>query len=153
MIKDVVGFEGLYAVDDSGNIYSYKWGKCKMLKPAVNSRGYYLVFLSKNGNEKCFKVHRIVAQAFLSDYKEYLQVDHIDRNRLNNNISNLRMATHQENMFNRNVKGYTWRKDIKKFQAYINVNHKRKHLGHFDKEEDARAAYLKAKEVYHRIES
>ena len=149
MTKDIPGYEGLYAVDDSGNVYSYKCGRTRLLKPSINGRGYYMVNLHKDKAQKTFGVHRLVAKAFLPDFEETLEIDHVDRNKLNNNLSNLRMVTHQENMFNRNVKGYTWHKKAKKFRAYIAINAEKIHLGLFDKEEDARAAYLKAKEVYH----
>ena len=149
MIKDIPGYEGLYAVDDSGNVYSYKCGRTKMLKLNNNGNGYYIVTLTKDGYQKSFKVHRLVVKTFLPDYKESLDVDHIDRNRLNNNLSNLRMLTHQENMFNQNAKGFGWHKNKKKFQAKITINGKQKHLGYFDTEAEAKQAYLDAKAIYH----
>ena len=79
-------------------------------------------------------------------------IDHIDGNRTNNKIDNLRDVTHQQNMWNRtNAKGYAFDKYKKKFCAHIGINRKKKHLGFFNTEQEARNAYLKAKEIYHVI--
>ena len=80
-----------------------------------------------------------------------LVIDHIDRNTKNNRIENLRLVTHQENMFNKETKkGYRkWGKS--KFMAKIVTNGICKELGIFDTEEEARTAYLKAERVYHII--
>ena len=149
MIKDIAGYEGLYAIDNNGNVYSYKWNKCKMLKPGCNNRGYYMVVLYKDKAAKTFDVHRLMAKTFLPDFREDLQVDHIDKNKMNNNLSNLRMLTHQENTFNTNAKGYYFNKSAKKFLAKICINGKKIHLGYFDTEAEARQAYLDAKAIYH----
>ena len=80
------------------------------------------------------------------------QIDHINGVRDDNRISNLRNVTHQQNQHNRTTaKGYTWNKKRNKWQGKIVLNSKNIYLGLFDKEEDARAAYLKAKEKYHII--
>ena len=82
------------------------------------------------------------------------QIDHIDHNTLNNAFENLRVVTNQVNQFNNHVaKGYSWNKRLGKWEAYIRVNRKRKHLGYFDTEEAARAAYLAAKAKYHVIQT
>ena len=79
-------------------------------------------------------------------------IDHIDGDRSNNKIDNLRDVTHQQNLWNNTkAKGYSWDKASNKFQAKIAVNGKQKHLGLFNTEQEARNAYLKAKEIYHVI--
>ena len=154
-MRDVVGFEGHYAVDEDGIVYSLNYrrsGKTRALKVCKGSTGYFHVSLHKNGKQKTKKVHRLVAQAYLENYSEDLQVDHIDRVRTNNCLDNLRMVTGQQNRFNRSkIKGYTWDKLAKKWRAYIYLNKKKHHLGFFDNEDDARRAYLDAKEIYHKI--
>lgn len=150
-IVDIPGYEGMYAVDEMGNVYSLEYGKGRKLRPGINSVGYLTVKLFKDKKQKNFKVHRLVAKAFLSNYSEALQVDHIDQNRINNKLSNLRMVTNQENAFNNNAKGYVWDKEKSKWKAYIRKDYKLKHLGYFDKEDDAREAYLAAKQIYHVI--
>lgn len=151
-MKDVPGYDGDYAVDDSSNVYSFKWGNFRKLSPVLNGRGYYTVGLHKDGKVKRHEVHRLVAMTFLEDFLNDLHVDHIDGNKLNNHISNLRMVTHQQNHFNRTTaKGYYWHKPAKKWMAYIKVNGKNKYLGLFNTEDEARESYLKEKKKLHVI--
>jgi hypothetical protein len=80
------------------------------------------------------------------------QVDHIDGNKINNKIENLRDVTTQQNQWNHTkAKGYSLNKKINKFQSRIKINGKLKHIGYFDTEQEARNAYLKAKETHHVI--
>ena len=153
-MRDVVGYEGKYAVDEDGIVWSLNYnrtGKKRALKAALNSHGYLVVCFYKNG-KKMKSVHRLVAEAYLPNYSEDLQVDHIDNMRTNNCLGNLRMVTCQQNQFNRpKVKGYSWHKNKNKWMARIDLNGKKHHLGYFNNEDDARQAYLKAKEIYHKI--
>ena len=87
-----------YEVSSLGNIKSIKSGK--LLKQKLD-RGYKKVVLSQNKTKKFFRVHRIVAKAFIDNYSEFLEVDHIDRVRDNNKVSNLRCVSKQENINNR----------------------------------------------------
>ena len=121
----------------------------KLIKGCLSNQGYKVVFL----NNKRYSVHRIIAYAFLGlDINNPKQcIDHIDRNKLNNSLNNLRIVSHQENMFNKNVKGYT--KSKNKYRAYINLNHQRLNIGYFNTKEEAHQAYLKEKEKYHIIPS
>tara|TARA_R110000868_G_scaffold185862_2_gene427896 strand:- start:592 stop:1059 length:468 start_codon:yes stop_codon:yes gene_type:complete len=81
------------------------------------------------------------------------QIDHIDGNRLNNSVDNLRIVTHQQNQWNRtNAKGCYFMKRDKNWQALIRVNNKDIYLGRFETEADARQAYLIAKQKYHPME-
>jgi hypothetical protein len=151
-MRDVAGYEGDYAVDDSGNVFSFKFEKCKKLKAALDKRGYYTVSLCKDNKARTYTVHRLLAQAFLENYSEDLHVDHIDGNKQNNKLQNLRMVTGQQNQWNRKTaKGYCWNKRDKKWIAKIVLNRKNKHLGYFDTEQEARDAYLAAKKIYHVI--
>jgi hypothetical protein len=151
-MKDIPGYDGDYAVDDYGNVFSLKFGKCKKLKLLNHSNGYYKVILCKNGKLKHHYVHRLVSQAYLENYSENLQVDHIDCNKKNNKLENLRMVTQNQNQWNQpKAKGYTWSKRDKKWQAQIKINKKVKHLGLFNTESEAHNAYLEAKKIYHII--
>ena len=127
-----------------------------MLKPRVNSPGYYIIDLSKDGIKSTLKIHRLVAEAFLTNHDDKLCVDHIDRNKLNNHISNLRYATNSENSSNRTIGsnntsgaiGVSFRKDRNKWRAVIQKDGKTIHLGYFETKEEAIEARSKAEEKY-----
>ena len=108
-----------------------------------NSKGYITIGIGG----KMYLAHRLIMEAFVGESEQ--EVDHIDRNKTNNNFHNLRYCTHIENSFNRdycdNTKGYTWHKSAKKWHAQISIDNKMKHLGYFDNEDDARQAYLQAR--------
>ena len=79
-------------------------------------------------------------------------IDHRDGNPSNNRIENLRVTTHQGNMWNQvRAKGYSWHEQTKKWMAQIKVNGKTINLGYFDTEEEAHQAYLDAKKIHHVI--
>ena len=78
-------------------------------------------------------------------------LDHINRNRLDNRINNLRSITNQENKFNTKSKGISFLKERNKWISRITKNKKTIHLGYFNTEEEARNEYLKAKDKYHKI--
>jgi hypothetical protein len=103
-------------------------------------------------NGKSYRTHRLIYIFHNGEIDNKLQIDHLDRDKLNNNIENLRLVTNQENDFNRNAKGYTLHKPANKFQAQIKLNGKQINLGLFNTTEEARDAYLEAKERLHIIE-
>ncbi len=149
MLKDVEGYEMLYAVSDCGKVFSYKRGI--YLKPDTNhTSGYMAVGLHKDGKQKTKQVHRLIAETFLETDNQRNQVDHIDGDRLNNNINNLRWVSTSENQHNRRTaKGYYWNKQANKWYAKIMANKKPIFLGLYDTEEEARQAYLNAKKIHH----
>lgn len=93
-IKDVRGWED-YTIDTNGNVFSKR--KNKYLKQTVNKYGYCKVTLQKNKFRKMFSVHRLVANAFISNPNNLPQVNHIDSNRVNNNVENLEWVTAKDN--------------------------------------------------------
>lgn len=105
--RPVRGFEGEYLVSDSGDIKSVTRNvpnkanritvKERILKPWIDNWGYMNVCLFKNGKGTCKKVHRLIAEAFISPYHGE-QVNHKDGNKLNNSIDNLEWCTGSENM-------------------------------------------------------
>ena len=106
-------------------------------------------YLSVRIGSKEYSVHRIVAQAFLPDFLDYPEVDHIDGNKANNDISNLRMRTSSKNRQGHQDKpegcssqyrGVTWNKQRKKWRAQCRIDGKFKHLGSFDNEREAAIA-------------
>ncbi len=91
-----------YLIYDDGRVYSKN--RNKFMKPHLNKRnGYYMINLYKNCKSQNFNIHRLVASHYipLVDGKDY--VDHIDRNKTNNDISNLRWVNNSENGINTGV--------------------------------------------------
>ena len=93
--QSISGYEGLYIASNRGNIKSLK--RNRVLKTSPNEKGYLYVVLSKNGVSKSYRVHRVIANTFLGEHKG-LEVNHIDGNKHNNDVSNLEFCTHAENM-------------------------------------------------------
>lgn len=92
-VKPVPGYED-YMVYEDGAIFSIKTDR--FLKPSITRDGYLTVCLSRNGEQKTFYVHKLVAQAFVPNPRNISTVNHKDYNKKNNNASNLRWATINE---------------------------------------------------------
>ena len=132
---------------------SEKWYEVTFHK----DQGYDRCNISVEGKGRNFKKHRLVKLAHdptwdIFDVSPSNCIDHENHTRDDNSNENLRVVTNQQNQFNRSgVKGYTWREARKKWVAKIKVDGKGIDLGGFEKEEDARNAYLAAKAIYHII--
>jgi hypothetical protein len=142
--KQIDGYEN-YEVSICGSVRNITTKR--ILRPNLSSGYYYVILCRKNEKVKNITVHSLVANAFIPKLDTSKNcVDHIDSNRLNNTISNLRWASHQENQFNRSlsskntssVKGVSFDKKINMWRARIMINNKRIHLGYFDKLNDAK---------------
>ena len=158
----MVSLNGLKIKYDEGKLWLWreKRGNHKLKNPhwreakgCVKSNGYRLVSI----NNKTYKFHRVVYFINNPDWDIHNSsmdnyIDHIDQDKLNNNIENLRVATHQQNQWNTNAKGYYFFKPYGKYKAEIKADGMRKHLGYFTSEDDARNAYLNAKAKHHVIE-
>lgn len=156
----IQGYDGMYSVSNYGNVKSYWKDKKdgKLLKPLETREGYLQVVLYKDGKRKKHYIHRLVLENFdpTLNMKD-MQVDHIDRNRLNNNVNNLRWATKSQNSMNASMKssntsgvvGVHWHKQRNKWVAYIYINGKRTHIGYFNTLEEATRVRQVAEEKYY----
>lgn len=97
------------------------------------------------------KVHRMIWIYHNGKIEDKYIIDHKDKDKSNNKIENLRKVTKQENSFNSSAKGYYYHKKLKKWRAMIGINGKRKSLGCFETEAEAKVAYQNAKKELHKI--
>lgn len=108
VFKDIVGFEDYYYVDNLGNVYSKNrfhrtnhngfYRKGIKIKPSKTKTGYLQVILSVNGKSYTKKVHRLVAEAFLPNPNNLLEINHKNEDKSDNRVSNLEWCTREYNM-------------------------------------------------------
>lgn len=136
--KDIKGYEGVYQVSNLGRVKSLDriiyckngtkaYYKEKILKQSKQKNGYYRVTLSANNKQKKHSIHRLVAQSFLKDYSNELEVNHIDGNPANNKLSNLEMISFENHYKKENQRRTKRRLNNKR---YIES---RKHTGEITK--------------------
>ena len=95
-MKDIPGWENLYACTTDGKIWSHR--SKKFLKPTKNPRGYLHVTFTKDNKRYDYRVHRLVAMTFIDNPNNKEQVNHIDGDKLNNYLNNLEWVTAEENI-------------------------------------------------------
>lgn len=157
IFKSIKGYEGLYEISDKGRVRSNynRLSGSRILKNMLANNGYYMVFLYKGGKGKHITVHSLVAEAFLGyvrDGKRDFVVDHIDKDKLNNHLENLRIVSQRFNSSRRkgssNFTGVSLCKNSKKWRSQININKKKWFLGHFTTEAEAAKEYNRALNEY-----
>ena len=142
-----------YQISNHGNIKSVITGK--FLKGTL-SCGYMRVGLKNDDGKSCLLIHRLIANEFIPNPDDKKFVDHMDRNRTNNNILNLRWVTSTENNQNTSMKstntsgtiGVGFDKRSNKWRSYIAVNKRQIELGRFVNKEDAIIARTNAEILY-----
>ena len=147
--KPIPKFEGLYEISSYGRVKSLKFNKELILKVIINSKKYQKVSLYKNKIKSTKIIHQLVAEAFLNHKPCGLKlvVDHINNDKLDNRVENLRIVTQRENANRKHLKstskytGVHWQEDCKKWRAGIIINGKKYYLGIFTDEYDAHLAY------------
>lgn len=95
-MKDIKNYEGLYAITSCGKVWSYQ--RKKFLEPDTDPYGYMYVSLCKNGLKKNYRLHRLVADAYIPNSDNLPQVDHIDGNKTHNYLNNLQWITSRDNV-------------------------------------------------------
>lgn len=86
-----------YFIDENGDVWSNKSNKWKKVKPTLTNKGYLTYRACNNGIRKHISIHRAVALTYVPNPNNLPQVNHIDGNKLNNNVNNLEWTTNQKN--------------------------------------------------------
>lgn len=95
--KKIIGYEEQYLISNYGKVKNIKTGR--ILKKRIDKKGYCHYALYKNKKTKEFKAHRLVAIHFISNPKNFSQVNHKDNNKLNNYVYNLEWCDNQYNCY------------------------------------------------------
>lgn len=101
--RPIIGYESMYQVNNIGRVRSVKTTykkKRPYLSHHIDKYGYPYVILTSHSKSRCFRIHRLIAQAFIPNPENKPEIDHIDGNKMNFNIDNLRWCTRKENMNN-----------------------------------------------------
>lgn len=96
--RNVVGYEDLFMVSNLGRVYSKRTNK--ILKQVKSKNGYFYLSTKiggRDGKDVCFKVHRLVAMAFIDNPENKPFINHKDGVKTNNNLDNLEWVTPSEN--------------------------------------------------------
>lgn len=160
--ESVEGFNGYYAVSNRGRVKSIartvnhakngsKRIRERILKPSSNERGYLTVVLYKNGNRKTYKIHQLIATAFLGHTPNGMKstIDHVNGIKTDNRLENLQIVSHRENIAKgygakqttSNYRGVTFDNTNGKWKVQIQLNGKVFHLGYYHTEKRASLAY------------
>lgn len=153
--KPIIDHKELYEVSNYGRVKSLERRvyilnkpcvyKPLILKASLGKRGYYEIKLSVNYTSKVKKIHRLIAEYFIDNPENKPQVNHIDGNKLNNDILNLEWVNNRENSCHK-VKnsnctskfiGVSYFKRDNKWRSSIQFNGKSIRFGMFKTEEEA----------------
>lgn len=101
-MKEIKNYEGLYSIEEDGRVWSHR--SKKYLRESENVANHYMkVCLCKNGKTETKYIHRLVAETYLENPDNLPQVDHKDRDKANNHVSNLRWVSRKTNLRNTKI--------------------------------------------------
>ena len=144
---DIPDFEGLYKINQNGEILSFKQNtNGKIMKPRLDKNGYYRVTLRKDKMIYYPHIHRLLGKTFLSNPNNYPCIDHINQNKEDNNLQNLRWISYSGNNRNRILPSKSKlprgvEKCNSSYRARIKIDGVKKHLGCFKTIEEASKVY------------
>lgn len=98
--KDIKDYEGLYQVSNLGRVKSLNYrhtGRERVMEPSKHKVGYLLVSLCKDGKQKTFLIHRLVAEDFIPNPENKPEVNHKSENKQDNRVENLEWVWHKDN--------------------------------------------------------
>ena len=158
--KDIKGYKNIYQVSNFGRVKSLsrlvsfkinhkRTTKTKILKQGITTGGYNHVILCDDGIRKPFRVHTLVAMAFLNHTPKGMirVINHKDFNKNNNKLNNLEVVSNRENANKKHIEsssiyvGVSWNKNGRKWTSKIRIGTKQVYLGCFNNEYDAHLAY------------
>lgn len=162
--KDIEGYKGVYKISNKGRVLSLERMVFNKLTGNYNSKkerilrdkgtdGYPQVKLCNNGKEKTYKVHRLVAKAFIPLKEGKRIINHKNGDRSDNRVENLEWCSSWENSIHASLNsdkrtskypGVSINRSTMRWKAQIRINGKNTHLGYFKNEFDA---YLKVLET------
>lgn len=97
--KPIIQYDRRYLVSNTGRVRSFSSAmKGALMSPSLNSKGYLHVTITNKKKPICRRVHHLVIETFVGPRCKGMEVNHIDGNKLNNNLDNLEYITHTENM-------------------------------------------------------
>lgn len=139
----IFAYQGRYEISNMGEIKSITSGG-KILKTAINTRGYSSIGFYHNGKTKTHRIHKLVAEAFIGPCIPGFCVNHLNGIRTDNRVENLEYVSMRENKCH-GVIGKLGRVGAYKYKgkwaSAIKINRKREFLGAFNCQEDASRAY------------
>jgi uncharacterized protein YerC len=125
MTKDIKDYEGLYFLNELGEVFSYpkrtRKGIRKLL-PNKSNCGYFMIDLCKDRKVKKFLIHRLMAQTYLKNDEDKTQVNHINGIKTDNSLINLEWVTRSENQKHSILIGLRTTKGEKNSQSKLTEN-------------------------------